>query len=108
MATRNPVSVLPVPVGEATSTSPPAMMGGQAGTLRLGGTRREATAEPAGHRGMECPQNRVLGQAVEADDGGLIEAQLERWLVGRDRVARRGLGYGPVGSGGGGHVSIPP
>ena len=30
MATRNPVRVLPVPVGEATSTSPPAAMSGHA------------------------------------------------------------------------------
>ena len=107
MATRNPVRVLPVPVGEATSTSAPAMMTARRPAAARW-ARREAAEEPAGHGRVEGPQDRVLGQAVEAGGGGLTEAQLERWLVGRDRLARQGLGCGPVGSGRGGHVSIPP
>ncbi len=47
MATRNPVSVLPDPVGEATSTSLPAAMWGQA--LDWGGVG------PAGNRRLNQP-----------------------------------------------------
>ena len=50
MATRNPVSVLPEPVGEATSTSLPAAMWGQAADCGGVGPGREAAGEPARRR----------------------------------------------------------
>ena len=53
MATRNPVSVLPEPVGEATRTSLPAAMWGQAADWGGVGPGREAAGEPAGHGRVE-------------------------------------------------------
>ena len=51
MATRNPVSVFPVPVGDATRTSLPAAMWGQAATwggVGPSGNRRANHAATAG------------------------------------------------------------
>ncbi len=51
MATRNPVRVLPVPVGEATSTSRPVAMWGQAaacGGVGPAGKRRANQLATAG------------------------------------------------------------
>ena len=50
MATRNPVRVLPVPVGEATRTFRPAAMSGQ--RLRPGGATGELPSESTGRRGV--------------------------------------------------------
>ena len=53
MATRNPVRVLPEPVGEATRTSLPAAMWGQAADCGGVGPLGEAPGEPAGHGRVE-------------------------------------------------------
>ena len=53
MATRNPVSVLPDPVGEATSTSRPVRDVRPRRGLRARGPGREAPGEPAGHGRVE-------------------------------------------------------
>ena len=58
MATRKPVSVLPVPVGEATSTSWPVAISGQAADLRRGRSAGEAAANhsrTAGWKVVEHP-----------------------------------------------------
>ena len=54
MATRKADSVLPEPVGAATSVSRPAAMGGQRVGLGRGGPVGEAAAEPGGHGRMEA------------------------------------------------------
>ncbi len=80
MATRNPVSVLPEPVGEATSTSLPAAMWGQAadcGDVGPAGNRRanqlatagwnsdsgEAAGTPLFHQDVVTPTNAVSQRA---------------------------------------------
>lgn len=63
IAIRNPVNVLPVPVGDATSTSSPARMGGQAdrcGWVGPPGNRRRNQPETAGCR----------SSTIEAGRGG--------------------------------------
>ena len=100
MATRKPVRVLPVPVGEATSTSLPRSDVRPRPALGLGRSGGEAPAEPAGHRRMERLEDGVLGHALQVNRRrDLAEAQLERGPCGRDPAGHQGLGGGPVGSG---------
>ena len=102
MATRNPVSVLPVPVGEATRTSPPAMMRGHAarcGSVGPPGNRRRNQLATAGwrRRRMESagsPSNASTGRST-APVGSRCSGAPRR-PAGRERDAARSFGQVPV------------
>src|SRR3974390_935206 len=119
MATRKPVSVLPDPVGEATSTSCPAAMWGQAAACgEVGPARKRRANQPAPAGGVEERLGRGRGRGIghrpippggcDADERGRRRA----WWVGRRRPpsggkqqgqeVRVGSGAGGTGSGGGG------
>ena len=114
MATRNPVRVLPVPVGEATSTSPPSAIRGQAARWGSVGPPGKRPRNHPATAGMERAQDGVGGQRVEVGRWRPAPGTgRSRGGIGRDEVEGQGLGIGPVGPApgpagrqGGGHVSI--
>ena len=79
MATRNPVSVLPVPVGEATSTSRPSVTSGHAdrwGSVGPSGKRPSNQARTAGWN--ESRTAEVTGPAGSVGRLSLMCAVLSR------------------------------
>src|ERR1700749_3326412 len=72
MATRNPVSVLPEPVGEATRTSLPAAMWGQAADWGGGGPDGNRRANQLATAGWKSESGEASGRAVGTASGTLL------------------------------------
>src|ERR1700735_1493635 len=99
MATRNPVSVLPEPVGEATRTSLPAAIWGQAadwGGVGPAGNRRANQLATAGWNSDSGDSGEASGTASATASGTLLFHQDgvtgAAAALGRSRRRRSGPG----------------